>query len=338
MSRKGRYLQVQARASKIVLLTGGGGFVGKHLLDRLVRQSTPVTKLFAWSHHDDTIDKDDSAITWDAVDITDQQAVCTSIKAIQPSHVVHLAAISHLPTAARDPHRTWAVNVLGTLSLFEALQDYAPGAFVIMVSSSEVYGRAFLQYPKVDEMQLLQPMNSYAASKAAADIMAGQYAENGKLHICRVRPFNHVGPGQSEAFSVAGFAAQVARIEAGLQEPALKVGNLEAQRDFLDVRDVVDVYSRLLDGCGNLPNGVVLNVCSGVPRRMRDILGSLLRMSDTKIIVKREESRYRTSEIPTATGLPQKVVEMLGWKPKIPWDQTLYDVLAYWRRHYSERM
>jgi GDP-4-dehydro-6-deoxy-D-mannose reductase len=177
----------------------------------------------------------------------------------------------------------------------------------------------------------LQPQNPYASSKAAADIMAGQYAAQG-LQVVRLRPFNHIGPGQSEQFVASAFASQIARIEAGLQPPVIEVGNLDSRRDFLDVRDVVRAYTLALESFAKLTPGMAVNLCSGKSVRIGDLLNQLLELSACDIKIKYASERMRASDIPVALGNYAAAGEYLGWCPQISINDSLRQLLDYWRQ------
>ena len=309
-----------------ILITGATGFVGPVLLNALKTGFFRDAELFVWEYNPDG----ETVGNQFNVDICSRQAVFSSIAAIRPTHVIHLAAQSHVPTSFAQPELTWNINVMGTLYLFEAITTYVPEAGILIISSSEVYGKSFQAGIALDENALLQPQNPYAASKAAADLMAGQYASQG-LHVLRIRPFNHVGPGQREEFVVSSFAAQIARIEAGLQSPVLHVGNLQAQRDFLDVRDVVRAYVLALEHIFDLPTGLVLNICSGVPQKIEELLFSLLAQASLSIKVEVDTARMRPSDIPLAVGIAGLAKQHLGWQAEIGFEETLVAVLDDWR-------
>jgi GDP-4-dehydro-6-deoxy-D-mannose reductase len=281
----------------------------------------------SWTRHDVHADNTGER----QVDIRLASEVDAAVADFRPTHVVHLAAQSHVPTSFRDPEGTWQVNVMGTLHLLEAVRRYAPEAAVLFVGSSEVYGRSFQIGTPLPETALLQPQNPYAASKAAADLMCGQYAGQG-LRTIRLRPFNHIGAGQSEDFVASAFAAQIARIEAGWQEPVLRVGNLDAQRDFLDVDDVVRAYVLAMEKSRDLSPGVVLNLCSGTPRRIRDLLDMLLEETHASIRVETDPARMRPSDTPYAVGSADAAMSYLGWSPSIPLKDTVRALLDDWRR------
>jgi GDP-4-dehydro-6-deoxy-D-mannose reductase len=212
------------------------------------------------------------------------------------------------------------------LNLVLAMQEHAPQAHLLYVSSAEVYGASLKSGAPATEQTLLQPMNPYAASKAAADILVLQAAANG-LSATVMRPFNHTGAGQSESFVAPSFAAQIARIEAGLQPPVLSVGSLDEERDFLDVHDVVRAYAMALDARTSMATGEVFNVASGQAVRIGDLLERLLRQARVPIEVRIDPERLRRASIPKAVGDPAHLRQALNWVPTIDLDTTLIAVL-----------
>jgi GDP-4-dehydro-6-deoxy-D-mannose reductase len=208
--------------------------------------------------------------------------------------------------------------------------DECPGCRIIFSGSSEVYGASFKAGVPLNESAELQPANPYASSKAAADLMLGQMALQG-LKVARLRPFNHTGPGQTEHFAIPSFAAQIARIERGLQEPVMRVGSLDSMRDFLDVQDVVDAYVSTVLLADELPAGCVMNLASGKPRRIGDMLDSLLAMSEVRIDVTPDPARFRPSDTPLVVGDSSRAYALLGWRPQRDIEYTLASVLGYWR-------
>lgn len=297
-----------------ILITGAEGFVGRWAVMRF-SEALSQSQIRAVGH----------ALP-SGVDITDASAVDRIVAEFRPTVVLHLAGLSSPVRAQQDPRLAWKVNLFGTMNLAEAVIRHAPEARFIHASSSEVYAGSYNALDGMaDERTLLAPLNPYASTKAAADLLLGQLAETG-LAAVRFRPFNHTGPGQSTAFVVPSFAAQIAAIERQQRPAVLKVGNLDARRDFLDVRDVVDAYASAIV-TPSLPNGIVLNLASGQSRRIGDVLEALLRFSSVPIRVEQDESLMRPNDVPVAGGDASRVRELLDWRPKIPWAKTLRDVL-----------
>ena len=289
-----------------ILVTGAAGFVGGWLLGAL----PPGARVAAPS-----------------IDVRDEAAVDALVRELQPTGVVHLAALSHVQESRGRARETFDVNLTGTMVLAEAVLRYAPAARFLFVGSSEAYGGTFNAWSRaLDESAPLDPANPYAASKAAADVLIGQMARDG-LQAVRFRPFNHTGPGQSPRFAVPAFAQQIARIERGLQEPELRTGNLEPLRDFLDVRDVVAAYVAALTRPEPLAAGTIVNLASGVPRRIGDILRDLCALARAPVRVVPDPARMRPNDTPLAAGDAARARELLGWRPRIAWSQTLADVL-----------
>lgn len=309
----------QDDASAKVLITGAGGFVGRHLAATL-RERRP-----GWG-----LDLPGGPGEPGGLDVTDAGSVSQWIASRRPDIVVHLAAVAAVTASVKDPRLAWRVNLDGTLNLVLAMQAHTPGAHLLFVSSAEVYGDSLNGPAPVDETSLLQPVNPYAASKAAADILVRQAAAAG-LSATVARPFNHTGPGQSDAFVVPNFARQIARIEAGLQPPVIEVGSLDDERDFLDVADVVDAYALLLERRADPAARAVFNVASGQAWRIGDILERLLSAARRPIEVRVDPSRLRAAPIPRVVGDASRL-RALGWRPRRSIGDTLAAVLAEHRR------
>lgn len=304
-------------APRRILVTGAGGFVAGHLMPLLAARH-PHAEIVAMGGQGA------------AIDLADGPAVAGFVADVAPDACIHLAAISGVPAATGAPDAAWQVNLMGTLALARALHAARPDAVLLFASSAEIYGRSFAAGHPLDEAALPAPMNTYAATKAAADLALGAMAATG-LRVVRLRPFNHTGPGQAPSFVVPAFARQVARIAAGLQEPRLQVGALDPLRDFLDVRDVCAAYAACLARAGSLAPGTILNLASGTPRRIGDILAALLDLAGVEAEISTGAPLLRRAEIPTASGNAAAARAALGWTPQIAWDQTLADVLADWR-------
>jgi GDP-4-dehydro-6-deoxy-D-mannose reductase len=307
-----------------VLITGAGGFVGRHLA-AILRERRPDWRL----------DLPEGPGAAGGLDVTDAEAVSQWIERQRPDIVVHLAAVAAVTASVKDPRLAWRVNLDGTLNVVLAMQAQAPSAHLLFVSSAEVYGDSLNTAQPVNENALLHPVNPYAASKAAADILVRQSAATG-LSATVVRPFNHTGPGQSEAFVAPNFASQIARIEAGLQPAVIEVGSLDDERDFLDVADVVDAYWMLLERRSDPAVRNVFNVASGVALRIGDILERLLSAARQRIEVRVDPSRLRPAPIPRIVGDASRL-RALGWRPAGSIDDTLQAVLEEQRRRAAQR-
>lgn len=308
-----------------VLVTGASGFVGIWLAQTLKDPSGELAVEVLTAGRGLGCDID--------LDVVDRRAVARTIRALQPTAVVHLAAVAAPLEARRDPAAAWEVNLGGTINLASAVLTEAPSCRFIYASSSEVYGHSFVEAAgqPVDEQRLLKPMTIYGATKAAADIALGQMFFDG-LRAIRFRPFNHTGPGQAELYVVPAFASQVARIEAGLSKPTIEVGNLSVSRDFLDVRDVVRAYALAALGKGGAAaDGGAYNLSSGRAVQIREILDILVRLSNLEIEVIVSPERVRSIDIEMARGDSRAAARVFGWRPQIKLEDTIRAVLDDWR-------
>jgi GDP-4-dehydro-6-deoxy-D-mannose reductase len=247
----------------------------------------------------------------------------------QPDILFHLAAQPLVPVSRHDPWGTLETNIRMQLNVLEGVAQVRPDCRVLVVGSSEEYGLVRPEELPIDEDTPLRPMSPYALSKVAQDLMGLQYHLTHKLHVVRVRPFNHIGPRQGVGFVAPDFASQIAAAELGLQPPAIKVGNLDARRDFSDVRDVVQAYVMLItEG----EPGQVYNVGAGKSHSMQELLDTLLAMSRVPIEVQQDPQRMRPSDVPDAVCDASRIRERIGWQAKISFEQSLQDVLDYWRQ------
>ena len=308
-----------------VLVTGGDGFVGRHLVRALAAALPDRSEVIVGSLARDA-SPDTGPARQVALDITDADEVRAVIAAEQPTHLFHLAAIAAVSTAQRNVRQTWAVNFGGTLNIAIAVSEAAPACRVLYCSSAEVYGANFRSGLALSENAPLDPINPYGASKAAADLMIGQMSRQG-LRAIRLRPFNHIGPGQRRHFVVPDFASQIAAIEHGTQEPVMRVGNLTARRDFLDVRDVVDAYVRAVLRFDDLPPGEPINIASGRAISIRDVLDILVSLSSKKIEIVEDPALMRSNDTPVVVGDAGRARGLLGWAPRLSISDTLAAVL-----------
>jgi GDP-4-dehydro-6-deoxy-D-mannose reductase len=316
-----------ARASgPKVLLTGATGFVGPYVAAAL-KLAEPAATVVPTARTAETHPAFGAVA---GLDITDLKAVLAVIGDVQPTHVLHLAGISSLVRSAQESTTAWNVNLHGTLNVAHAILQSAPHCVLVSVSSGQVYGSSARSGEPLTERTLLAPQTVYDATKAAGELALGASIAAG-LRCVRLRPFNHIGPGQTEDFVVPGFAMQIARIERGLQRPVLKVGNLDAERDFLDVRDVARAYAVTILKANTLDRHAILNIASGVPRSIRSLLDHLLTLSPNAITLEIDPARMRPSETPRMVGDASLARKLLGWSPALPIEQTLADVMAYSR-------
>ncbi|MCU0520071.1 MAG: GDP-mannose 4,6-dehydratase [Anaerolineae bacterium] len=313
-----------------VLITGASGFVGTHLRHHLLAETDweIVGTTFPEPPPTPAGDSRDRLL---ALDLTDADSTRALLDAERPDLIVHLAAQSHVPTAYRDPWGTLRNNVLGQLNLLESCVSTEQHPRILVIGSGEEYGRAAASALPLTEDHPLRPENPYSVSKVTQDVMGYQYFISHRLPIVRVRPFNHIGPGQSTRFVLPAFASQVAEIEAGKHAPVIDVGNLAPARDFTDVRDVVEAYRlALLHGIA----GEVYNVASGRGVTIQSLLDQLIACTDTEIEVRIDAKRYRPADIPIIYGSSARLHLDTGWLPRIPIEQTVEDVLREWRdRH-----
>lgn len=299
------------------LVTGAGGFVGSYLVRSLVADGVEV---FAGALDGSPPSGGQAGARWLALDVTSAASVAAAVAEARPDAVFHLAGQASVANSFDDPAGTWDTNATGTLRLVEAL---APGTRVVFASSAEVYGAVPDAEQPIREDRPPRPANPYAASKAAAEMACVAAAARG-VEAVVARSFNHTGPGQDSRFALASWARQIAAIRAGDAEPVLRVGNLEARRDLLDVRDVVRAYRRLAEA--GAP-ATAYNVCSGTASSMREVLDALVEISGAEVRVEVDPERVRPVDVPLLLGDPGRMGE-LGWTPQIPLRQTLADLLA----------
>lgn len=304
------------------LITGIRGFAGRHLAKLLQDEGLEV-----WGVSRETGTEQEERVF--EADLLDRDAVGTALDKTAPDLIFHLAAQASVGVSWKDPEATIRNNVFAQLNLLEAIRELGMSPRVLVVSSNEVYGApAGPDELPFRETSALRPNNPYALSKVAQDLMGYQYHATYGMPIVRVRPFNHLGPGQSDDFVAPSFARQVAEIEAGLRDPVIRVGNLEAERDFSDVRDVVRAYY-LVTTKGEA--GEVYNVGSGQAVSIQTVLDFFVQECRVPIKVEVDPERYRPVDVPRSWTDTTKLREATGWRPSIPLERTLVDVLEYWR-------
>jgi len=318
-----------------VLITGITGFVGSHLAE-YVAATHPDVELYGmrrWrSPLAELVDVGDRLRLVEA-DLLDPASLQRGVAAVRPDAIFHLAASSSVAASWDTPNEVLQVNVAGTLHLLEAVRQLGLDPVIVLACSAEAYGDVEPADLPITERQRFRPLSPYAVSKAAVDLLGYQYFRSHGARVVRLRLFNHVGPRQAERFVISGFARQIAAIEAGKLAPRLSVGNLEARRDFVDVRDVVRAYWL---AATRAAAGEAYNVCSGEAKPIREIVDRLLDRAECEIEVVPDPKRMRPAELPVLHGSQEKLARATGWSIEIPFEKTLSDVLAYWRARGGE--
>jgi GDP-4-dehydro-6-deoxy-D-mannose reductase len=313
-----------------ILITGASGFVGSHLIDHLGKDTDNL--LFGTSFskkHTNNLEQNQTRIQMSEVDLQNEGEVYELIDKVKPDVIYHLAAFTSPADSFKSPRETVLNNIACQINIFEAMRkSELLNSKTLVVSSADIYGSVKREDLPMDEDTPLNPTNPYAVSKLAQDFLGRQYFLSYGLKTIRVRPFNHVGPGQSPNFAISAFAQKIAEIEKSKREPVLPVGNLEAKRDFTDVRDVVRAYSLLMEK-GEF--GEVYNIGSGKSYKIAEILDILLSFSSAKITVKVDESLFRPIDNPELVCDPERINKLTGWTPEIQIEKTLKDTLDYWR-------
>lgn len=303
-----------------VLVTGANGFVGTWLLKRLAGAGIP-----AWAGVRRLGSTSVEGIPESVFDLEDPATIFETLDKIRPAAIVHLGGMASPHLSNHRPEAVYNVNFLGTQRLLEGCRVLGLKPRVLLAGSATVYGKVEEADLPLRETQCARPADSYSLSKAAAEMLAPLYSQH--FPVVVARPFNHTGPGQSTDFVLPSFAAQIARIEAGLQPPALKVGDLSSERDFLDVRDVVEAYVALL---GRGEAGSVYNVCSGTCRKVSNWLEILVGLSRIPIEVATDPTRIFAQHNPRMVGDNSRL-RALGWKPAIGSEEMLRQLVDHWR-------
>lgn len=318
---------------KKAFITGITGFAGSHLA-RLLHTNGQYDVSGTYLSDDSRLILEDlsSEVRLIQLDLLDKQRVEDVVAELKPDLVFHLAALTSPKLSFEDPGKVITNNVEGQINILEAVRKSKLDSKILITSSAEVYGKVEPGDLPIDEETPLNPTSPYAVSKITQDFLALQYFITYDIKTIRARPFNHIGPGQTDSFAVASFAKKIAQIEKGIIEPVLNVGNLESKRDFTDVEDMVKAYMFLIEK-GNW--GEVFNIGSGKSFRMSEILDRLLSLSDKKIEVKQDPDLLRPSDNPELLCNPEKIEKETGWKAEIPIEETLKKVLEYWRKEIS---
>lgn len=318
---------------KKVLITGITGFVGSHLAEYCL--SIPDVKVYGtvFSHHlGDELERIKhikDKLTLFECNLTNRVAVAGVINKVKPDIIFHLAAQSFVPTSWESPEDTLFNNIFSELNILESVRELKLNPVIVIAGSSEEYGLVLENEIPVKETNPLRPLSPYAVSKITQEMLAFQYYHSFGLKTVLTRFFNTEGPGRGQDFVASNFAKQIAEIEKGKRNPEMSVGNLEAKRDFVDVRDIVKAYWIAVEKC---KFGEPYNVCSGKTRSIQSVLDILLNLSTAKDIkVEQDSTRMRPSDVPVLMGDSSKFKEATGWNPEIPFEKTMEDLLNYWR-------
>ncbi|MFW6123904.1 MAG: GDP-mannose 4,6-dehydratase [Acidobacteriota bacterium] len=313
-----------------VLITGITGFAGSHLADYILshHKDIEVYGFIRWRSRKDNIDHILDKINLNEADLKDIVSLKKALTQIKPDRIFHLAAQSFVPTSWNCPAETFSINAVGEINLFEAVLSLGINPRIQIAGSSEEYGLVHPDEVPMKEENHLRPLSPYAVSKVAQDLLAYQYFKSYGLHTVRTRGFNHTGPRRGDVFICSNFAKQIAMIEKKKQEPVIYVGNLDAKRDFTDVRDMVRAYWLSLE---KGKKGDVYNIGTGKAYRIKEILDKLLSMTGDDIKIKLDPHRLRPSDVPILLSDSTKFRRITGWEPKIRFSQSLKDLLDFWR-------
>jgi GDP-4-dehydro-6-deoxy-D-mannose reductase len=314
-----------------VLITGITGFAGSHLADYILKSQDDVEVfgLVRWRSRMENILHLQNKVKLVEGDLKDFISLKKCLEGVRPDRIFHLAAQSFVPTSWKCPAETFAINSIGQINLFEAVLCLGIDARIQIAGSSEEYGFVRPEEVPMKETNPLRPLSPYAVSKVAQDLLAYQYFKSYGLKTVRTRGFNHTGPRRGEVFICSNFAKQIAAIEKDRQDPVIYVGNLDAKRDFTDVRDTVRAYWLSLEKC---EFGEVYNIGSGTAHTIREILDMLLALTSVQVEVKVDPARLRPSDVQILLSDSSKFGSATGWKPEIPFEQSLKDLLEYWRQ------
>lgn len=313
-----------------ILITGITGFAGSHLADYILKNylDCEVFGIVRWRSRMENILHIKEKITLYEGDIRDVISLKKCLDKIRPDRIFHFAAQSFVPSSWRLPAETFIINAIGQVNLFEAVLNLNLSPRIQVAGTSEEYGLVYPDEIPVKETTPLRPLSPYAVSKVAQDLLGWQYFKSYGMRVVRTRGFNHTGPRRGEVFICSNFAKQIAEIEKKKREPVIFVGNLEAKRDFTDVRDMVQAYWLSLE---KGVDGEVYNIGSGKAFSMKEILDKLLSLSPVKVRVEVDPERLRPSDVPTLLSDSSKFRTLTGWKPEIPLKKSLEDLLNYWR-------
>lgn len=314
---------------KKVLITGITGMAGSHLADYLLTlDDVEVIGMKRWRSRDDNIAHLTSLVQFFECDLRDYKNVLKIIKKVKPDFIFHLAAQSFVPTSWESPAATIKDNAEMQVNIFEAVREVGINPPIQIALSSEEYGLVLPNEVPINEDNPLRPLSPYAVSKVTQDMLGYQYFKSYGLRVIRTRTFNHEGPRRGDVFVTSNFAKQIAEIEAGAKEPVIEVGNLDAKRDWTDVRDIVKGYWLAVNKC---EPGEVYVLASGVTRTVQEMLDTLLSFSTVEVQIKQDPKRMRPSDVEVLWGDYSKFKKATGWTPTISFEKMLEDLLNYWR-------
>lgn len=318
------------------LITGITGFAGSHLAEFLLKEQPEVEVFgtYRWRSRMDNIEQITDKVTLLETDLRDYTSVANALERSRPDYIFHLAAQSFVPASWKAPHETINTNVIGQTNIFEAVRAQKLDLVVQIACSSEEYGLVQPDETPIKETNPLRPLSPYAVSKVAQDFLGYQYFQSYGIKAIRTRGFNHTGPRRGQVFVTSNFCSQVAAIELGLQEPVIRVGNLDAVRDFTDVRDMVRGYWLAVT---KAKPGEVYNIATGSGITIRELLDRILAQSKVEVKVETDPERLRPSDVEILIGDSSKFRADTGWEPLIPFEKTLTDLLEYWRDTLSRR-
>lgn len=313
-----------------VLITGITGMAGSHLADYLLSlpESIEIYGTFRWRSRMENVEHLAGKAHLIQCELLDFSNTVAALEESKPDFIFHLAAQSYVLASWSSPTATMLENPRMQINLFEAMLMLGIDCPIQVALSSEEYGMVYPNEIPITEDNSLRPLSPYAVSKVTQDMMAYQYFQSHGLKTIRTRTFNHEGPRRGDVFVTSNFAKQIALIEAGRQEPAIYVGNLDAKRDWSDVRDIARAYWLAVNKCDP---GDVYVIASGKCRTVREMLDMLLSFSDVKVELREDPSRMRPSDVMVLLGDPSKFKAQTGWEPEIPLEQTLLDLLNHWR-------
>ena len=312
-----------------ILITGITGFVGSHLAEyALAKGDVEVFGTVRWRSRLDNVEHIENDITMLDCDLRDNGAARRVLQEVRPDYIFHLAAQSFVPTSWIAPAETLSTNITAQLNLLEGIRELGLDSRIQVAGSSEEYGLVFEHEAPIKEDNPLRPLSPYAVSKVAQDFLAYQYHKSYGIFAVRTRAFNHTGPRRGHVFVTSNFSRQVAQIEKGKKEPVIEVGNLEARRDFSDVRDIVRGYWLALE---KGEPGEVYNIGSGKAITIQELLDLILSLSNIDIEVRQMPERMRPSDVELLVTDYSKFNRATGWKPEIPLEKTIEDLLNYWR-------